>query len=357
MLNDPSKATNVIIQDIPDTITIEELESRPDCARLKDLFFTNPDEEKRKSRLCEYGIEKGRLPEAIAFAAQTARREDFFLPLYSQEEIREDPELAGVFLMNFIRHPGKPICIICPGGGYNREWVLVEGYPMAQALDEHGINSVILIYRAGYYGLLPKPMDDLAKAVSWLVEHESSPLITADTQPAHSGMKNYDMSRYTVIGASAGGHLCAMWGTRQRGSRHYGLPSPAALLLMYPAANLTLFYDLWERQTAAGDTAGAQESAVFLKRVGGENFTRRDIESYSLDCLIDEAYPPTYVIHAQDDPVVPVENSRLTEQLLTQHGIRHQVHLVPKAGHSFGMGIGTDAEGWMEEAIAFWYDA
>ena len=354
MKNDPGGSTAGSMQSITETTTIEELEAMAECSRLKDLFFTNPDEEKRKSRLGEYGARKGRLLEAVAYAAEASRRADFFLPLYTQKEIREDPALDGVCLLNFIRHPGKPICVICPGGGYNREWVLVEGYPMAQALDEHGFNSVILIYRTGHYGLLPRPLDDLARAVSWLQAHESSPLSDDGPQTLRPDAKNYDMSRYAVMGASAGGHLCAMWGTRQLGSRHYGLPSPSALLLMYPAANLTGFYDLWESQTAAGDTAGAQASAAFLRRAGGERFTRQDIERYSLDCLIDEAYPPVYAVHALDDPVVPASNTRLTRELLRRCGIRHLVRLVPEAGHSFGMGIGTDAEGWMEDAVRVW---
>ncbi len=327
---------------IPENITIEDLGKLPELSCVKDLLFTHLDDEKRKSRLSDYGIHMGGLMEALNFTAEAATKDDFILPLYTEEEIQKDQRLAEVRLLNFAFHPGAPVCIVCPGGGYNREWVLVEGYPMAQALSDSGINAFILIYRAGYYGLFPHPLDDLAKAVLWLTQNQERLSI--------------DMNSYSVMGASAGGHLCAMWGTEKAGSRHYDLPSPAALLLMYPAANLSLFYNEWEIQEKAGREKEAGESAVFLKRIGGESFTRQDIERYSLDCLIDDHYPPTFIVHAEDDPVVPVENSHLTESLLRSRGIPVQVHFADKAGHSFGLGSGTDAEGWIKKAIEFYMD-
>ena len=318
---------------LSENMTIEEISSLPEFSRIRDLLFTHPDEEKQKSRLCDYGIRKENILPPLAFAAEFSRREDFFLPLYTEDEIRKDPSLSEAFLLNFICHPDAPVCIICPGGGYNREWVLVEGYPMAQALSEKGINPLILIYRTGFYGLLPRPMEDLQRAVSLLISREKR--------------LGCSMEGYAVMGASAGGHLCAMWGTAMLGSRHYHLPAPASILLMYPAANLSLFYDRWEKQAD-------EETAVFLRRVGGEHFTREDVLCYSLDRLIDSLYPPTYLVHAMDDPVVPVENSRLTEELLIRFHIPHKTRFAGKAGHSFGLGIGTDAQGWMEEAIDFY---
>ena len=210
---------------------------------------------------------------------------------------------------------------------------------MAQALSAQGINAFILIYRTGYYGLFPHPLDDLARAVAWLLRNQER--------------LSVNMENYAVMGASAGGHLCAMWGTAQAGARSYNLPSPAALLLMYPAGILTCFYELWESWIKEGKYEEAEDCAAYLKRIGGEAFTRKDIERYSLDCLMDDDYPPVYLVHAEDDPVVPVRSSHMTEELLQKHNIPCQIRFAEKGGHSFGLGIGTGAEGWIDEAIAF----
>lgn len=35
-------------------------------------------------------------------------------------------------------------------------------------------------------------------------------------------------------------------------------------------------------------------------------------------------------------------------------GMDTEFHKYPNLGHGFGLGIGTDAEGWIEDAIKFW---
>jgi dipeptidyl aminopeptidase/acylaminoacyl peptidase len=35
-------------------------------------------------------------------------------------------------------------------------------------------------------------------------------------------------------------------------------------------------------------------------------------------------------------------------------GIDAEFHAYPNLGHGFGLGIGTSAEGWFDEAVAFW---
>lgn len=39
---------------------------------------------------------------------------------------------------------------------------------------------------------------------------------------------------------------------------------------------------------------------------------------------------------------------------LAAAGIPVEFHHYPTLGHGFGLGIGTEAEGWLEEAVAFW---
>ena len=39
---------------------------------------------------------------------------------------------------------------------------------------------------------------------------------------------------------------------------------------------------------------------------------------------------------------------------LSALGIDTEFHAYPGLGHGFGLGTGTAAEGWLEDAVAFW---
>lgn len=330
----------MMLERITESTTIAELCAAPEFSQVKDLIFTNMDAEKLHSRLSDYGERKGQLVHALRYTASLAAAGQITVPVYPENEIRENAALQGVCLIRYNVHPGKPYVMICPGGGYNREWTLVEGFPLADRLNQLGYNAFILIYRTGKAGLFPEPLADLAAAVRYVDRHRTE----LRTDPAG----------YALTGASAGGHLIAEWGTKQEGYAHYGLPKPGALLMTYPAAIADLFYNGYAEALQTGDQKTAAEAAKFLARIGGEQFTANDIRRYSLECQIDADYPPVYNIHCRDDRTVPVESSIALEKLLTEHQIPHETHLPEKGGHSFGLGVGTDAEGWMEQAVRFW---
>ncbi|MCR5716521.1 MAG: alpha/beta hydrolase [Lachnospiraceae bacterium] len=320
--------------------TIRELMEMPELQKVKSLLFTNMDEEKASSTLADYGTDKTGMYHSLYYTAAMCLREDFIIPLYSPEECKDNPALADVCLLNFAVHPGKETVIICPGGGYNREWVLVEGYPLADDLNRLNTNAFILIYRTGKFHLFPEPLDDLARAIAYLDEHQEELQIS--------------MSHYALTGASAGGHLIAQWGTKVNGYAHYNLPRPGALLMSYPAANLTGVYRQWESCIAKGEYELADSIAPILQRIGHETFTRDEIEKYSLDCTMDEDFPPTYLVHCEDDPTVPISNTHQTINLFDQHHITYRARIAPRGGHSFGLGIHTDAKGWLHDAVRFW---
>lgn len=41
-------------------------------------------------------------------------------------------------------------------------------------------------------------------------------------------------------------------------------------------------------------------------------------------------------------------------QTLSDYGIPTEFHAYDGLGHGFGLGIGTNAEGWFHDAVAFW---
>ena len=62
--------------------------------------------------------------------------------------------------------------------------------------------------------------------------------------------------------------------------------------------------------------------------------------------------PPVFVTATRDDPAVPVVNSLVLAEALRKLGIRHQVRIGQRGGHSYGLGNGLEAAGWFDEAIA-----
>ncbi|MBQ7372679.1 MAG: hypothetical protein IJW67_12515 [Blautia sp.] len=66
-----------------------------------------------------------------------------------------------------------------------------------------------------------------------------------------------------------------------------------------------------------------------------------------------ENYPPCYIVHAKDDPTVPVRNSEWLKELLNGRQIPAELELIETGGHGWGDGGGTDATGWPARADRF----
>lgn len=53
-----------------------------------------------------------------------------------------------------------------------------------------------------------------------------------------------------------------------------------------------------------------------------------------LQCCLDGGFPPTVLVHGTADEIILVEESKLTEETLTQLGVKVELLLVEGAGHS-----------------------
>lgn len=91
-------------------------------------------------------------------------------------------------------------------------------------LNQRGYHAFALNYRCGENAKAPNPLDDMANAVSYIMDHAEELHIDSNT--------------YAVCGFSVGGHLTACFGTESVGWKHYGLPSPGAVFLAYPVITL-----------------------------------------------------------------------------------------------------------------------
>ena len=113
-------------------------------------------------------------------------------------------------------------------------------------------------------------------------------------------------------------------------------------------------YSLW------GGSAGAR-MAAWLGSYGPADFGGAELHQpgavimqYTVHSDYTEYDPPTFVCVGENDGIA---NWRTMEQRLNRMaklGIDTEFHHYPGLSHGFGIGTDTVADGWVEEAIAFW---
>lgn len=237
---------------------------------------------------------------------------------------------AGLVYLPAKEKKRKTFALLLAGGAYGAVCTLAESLPVAAKLNEMGTDCFCLNYRTAtkdsfLHGLMPCPLEDMAAALRFL-----------DTNRDRFDIQAED---YIAGGFSAGGHLCAMWGTPHRGARSYGLPSPKLLLLAYPLISL---------ENLQGPMA-----SMLCTGLLGENAGTKAIASYSANHHVDADYPPVYFCLSKDDDTVPAKDTEDMESALASVNVRYFIERVPSGGHGFGLGTATPAKGWVERAIRF----
>ena len=234
-----------------------------------------------------------------------------------------------VYLPNKSIATGQAVMIF-PGGGYGilaYDW---EGTDFAKWLNAQGIAGIVVKYR------LP-----ISKS---LTDPKEVPLLDAQRAirltRAHAAEWNINPANVGIMGFSAGGHLASTLSTQyahelDRSKDEIDLldARPAFSILVYPVITFQ------EKYTHGGSK----------KNLLGENPSPELVDRFSNEKNVTEQTPPTFLVHAQDDTGVPIENSLLYYQALHQHGIPASLHIYPKGGHGFSFGLGKGpVENWRD---------
>jgi acetyl esterase/lipase len=204
--------------------------------------------------------------------------------------------------------------LVIPGGAYMNVALAVEGDPVALALNKIGVTAFVLKYR------LPNDQIMIDKSAGPLQDAQSALLMIRK----NAKKWNIDPSKVGVIGFSAGGHLASTLGT------HFDKPAipasdsislrPDFMALIYPVITFGPFTH-----------QGSRESLV------GKNPSQALIDLYSNEKQVSSETPPTFIVQAEDDNTVPVQNSLLFFDALMENKVKAEMHIYPAGGHGFGL--------------------
>lgn len=213
-----------------------------------------------------------------------------FFDIYTEAEKAADPAKRDTGLFFFRGEPGAKFAICNAGGGFAYVGAMHDSFPHALELSKMGYNAFALIYRPG----AQTACENLARAISFIF--------------ARAEELGVDVEGYSLWGGSAGARMAAYLGTY--GPAGFGgdpLPHPAAVIMQY---------------------------------TGHSEYSRND--------------PATYVCVGTSDGIASWRTMQRRLDAMAALGIPTEFHAYEGLGHGFGLGTGTVAEGWINDAVAFW---
>ena len=223
--------------------------------------------------------------------------------------------------------------IICPGGGYTNLAFGYEGTEVAARFNRSGISAFVLKYR------IPDDSTMINKETGPLQDAQQA-LLVLRSRAAEWGI---DPNRIGIMGFSAGGHLASTAGTHFQ-KNYISNPKlinlrPDFMILIYPVIS-------FKKPVAHMGSAN--------NLIGKEPSTEK-INEYSNESQVTDITPPSFLVHAKDDEVVPYVISMLFAEALQKHHIPVEIYLYDKGGHGFGMKNKTSNVDWMDICIK-WLD-
>ncbi len=216
-----------------------------------------------------------------------------------------------------------PAVLLIPGGGYKH----ISGYGTVwNVFKDQPVRFFSMKYRLPVHGYRhPAPLQDAQRAVC--------------TIRANAKKWNIDPKRVVVVAFSSGGHVATTLATHYHlGKKNAPDPidrvscRPDVMVLYCPVISMI--------------TKPHRPSVV---RLLGPNPDKKLLEEVSNELKVNAKTPPTLLIHAKDDGLVPPENSINYHAALKKVGVQTVLKIYPEGGH----GVTRPTNPWIKDTRDF----
>lgn len=256
------------------------------------------------------------------------------IDLMNYDYSKEQPYLVAYLQDTVTNEPNfkRPAMVICPGGGYemlsNR-----ESEPVALAFLNQGYQVFVLNYtilnKEAKQLLFPIPLYQLAQAIALIRQN--------------SNQWTIDPDRISIIGFSAGGHLCSAYSNLYHDPLFYQKLGYSlqqikinACILCYPAIDLTTW--------CPGEV---------IKQITDDD------KFINPTNLVNKQTPPTFIWHTVSDDLVPVINTMNYAMELLKQGIDHECHTYHQGRHGLSLANKQSAKlmdkRYIDDHVASWF--
>ena len=249
-----------------------------------------------------------------------------------------DPRVnfADIWRRRDLPRDGKaPVLLQVPGGAWAIGMRRPQAYPMLSHLAERGWVCVSIDYRVSPRHTWPDHIVDVKRALAWIKEHIAE----------YGG----DPDFVAISGGSAGGHLCSLaaltpddpqW---QPGFENADTSVVAAVPI----------YGRYDWVTTKG--SGRKEFIAFLQKfVIKKPFADNKqvyVDASPIKRLRSDA-PPFFVLHGQDDSIIPVQEGREFAEALRDVSTSTVAYAeIPHAQHAFDFYYGSPRAHYTARAV------
>lgn len=240
---------------------------------------------------------------------------------HSSDPSMKDRAVTGISKPRLVvfrpRIPNGAAMMISPGGGYRRLMVDREGFDPARYFSDRGFTCFVLLYRLpgdGWADQADVPLQDAQRGMRLI----------------RSMARDYALipDRVAAMGFSAGGHVCADLATRYDAKIYQPVDNadslsakPLVAAPIYPV--VTMVPPLAHK--------GSREMLI------GETASPTVERAHSAQLNVTTDTPPCFLCAAENDPVVPVENTLMLRAALKAQRVPEEMHLFGDGGHGFGL--------------------
>lgn len=243
---------------------------------------------------------------------------------------------ADIWRRSDLPRDGKaPVLLQIPGGAWSIGMRKPQAYPLLSHLAEHGWVCVSIDYRVSPRNTWPDHIVDVKRALAWIKDHIHE----------YGGDPNF----VAITGGSAGGHLSALAALTPDDPRYQpGFEgADTSVVAAVP------IYGRYDWVSARGN--GRKEFIAFLQKFVVKKPITQNRQIYvdaSPTHRLRADAPPFFVLHGQDDSIIPVQEGREFADALRGVSTSPVVYAeIPHAQHAFDFYYGSPRAHYTAQAV------